>query len=392
MQCEFGRHAGMALEIHHFAPHVVVRDERAGGIGAQAYGNAIGKRLTRRGGDAFVDDAAVDFLHMGRVRFLGRKHREGECRRERAGERRGVAEPVFLEQLQKFVGKGRAMLDGVDACFQSDLDAFGAFNMGRGAKPEFMRLVAHRLRDIERHAQNARFAFDFGIENAARDEKLDLIGAIAEVLMNERAALFGGRCFFREQARMAFGNGDAAARCDKARTLEFARFDLVAHLDIGISGVADAAHGGYAACELVFQRRFQHVAQNRHADGIARDFLNRPFGVARTAGRAVANQVHVHIDEPGHEVLALQIDDLLAAAHFDFGGRADLDDFALVIDENRRVGRGLHFLRAVEHRGVDECVRHKLSSLNRVTWIVSPAAYCCSDELSFLPFRCPLPN
>ena len=252
MQREFGRHVGMALEIHHFAPHVVVRDERAGGIGAQAYGNAVGKRLARRGGDAFVDDAAVDFLHMGRVRFLGRKHREGECRRERAGKRRGVAEPVFLEQLQKFVGKGRAMLDGVDACFQSDLDAFGTFNVGRGAKPKLMRFVAHCLRDIERHAQDARLAFDFSIENAARDEKLDLIGAIAEVLMNERAALFGGRCFFREQARMAFGNGDAAARRDKARTLEFARFDLVAHLDIGIPRVADAAHGGYAACELVF--------------------------------------------------------------------------------------------------------------------------------------------
>ena len=191
---------------------------------------------------------------------------------------------------------------------------------------------------------------------------------------------------------MALWNGDAAARCDKARTLEFARFDLVAHLDIGIPGVADAAHGGYAACELVFQRSLQHVAQNRHANRVTRDFLNSPLGVARTAGRAVANQVHVHIDESRHEVLALQIDDLLAAAHFYFGGGADLDDFALVIDENRRVGRGLHFFCAVEHRGVDECVRHKLSSLNRVAWIVSSVAYCCGAELLFLTFRCTSPN
>ena len=41
------------------------------------------------------------------------------------------------------------MFDGIDACFQANLDAFGAFDMGRGAKPEFMSLVAHRLRDIE---------------------------------------------------------------------------------------------------------------------------------------------------------------------------------------------------------------------------------------------------
>ena len=172
------------------------------------------------------------------------------------------------------------MLDGIDACFQADLDAFGAFNMGRGAKPEFMSLVAHCLCDIEGHAQDARLAFDFSIENAARDEKLDLIGAIAEVLMNERAALFGSCRFLRKQARMALGNGDAAARCDKARPLEFARFNLVAHLDIGIPGVANAAHSGYAACELVFQRSFEHMTQNRHANGVARDLLNRSFGVA----------------------------------------------------------------------------------------------------------------
>ena len=109
-------------------------------------------------------------------------------------------------------------------------------------------------------------------------------------------------------------------------------------------------------------------------------------------GRAVANQMHVHVDESRHEVLALQVDDLFAAAHFYFCGGADFDDFSLVIDENCRVEHGLHFFRAVEHRGVDECVRHKLSSLNRVTRIVSPAAYCCSDELSFLPFRCTSPN
>lgn len=126
-----------------------MRDERAGGIGAQAYGNAIGKRLTRRGGDAFVDDAAVDFLHMGRVRFLGRKHREGECRRERAGKRRGVAEPIFLEQPQKLVGKRRAMFDGIDARFQADLDAFGAFGYGprceaRVYEPRRTLLVRYR--------------------------------------------------------------------------------------------------------------------------------------------------------------------------------------------------------------------------------------------------------
>ena len=172
------------------------------------------------------------------------------------------------------------MFDGIDARFQADLDAFGAFNMGRGAKPEFMRFVAHCLRDIEGHAQDSRLAFNLGIKNAACDEELDLIGSIAEVLMDERATLFGSCRLLRKQARMALGDGDAAARCDKARTLELARFNLIAHLDIGIPGVADAAHSGYAACKLVFQRGFQHVAQNRHANGVARNFLNRPFGVA----------------------------------------------------------------------------------------------------------------
>lgn len=85
------------------------------------------------------------------------------------------------------------------------------------------------------------------------------------------------------------------------------------------------------------------MAQNRHANGVARDLLNSPFGVTRTAGRAVANQMHVHVDESRHEVLALQVDDLFAAAHFYFGGGADLDDFALVIDENCRVEHGPHF-------------------------------------------------
>ena len=98
--------------------------------------------------------------------------------------------------------------------------------------------------------------------------------------MDERTTLFGSCRFLRKQARMPLGNSDAASRCDKAWTLELARFNLIAHLDIGIPGVADAAHGGYAACKLVFQRGFQHVTQNRHTNGVARDFLNRPFGVA----------------------------------------------------------------------------------------------------------------
>ena len=250
------------------------------------------------------------------------------------------------------------MLDGVNACLQADFDAFGAFDMGRGAKPELMRLVAHRLRDVEWHAQYARLSFDFGVEHAAGDEELDLVGTLAEVLMNKRAALFGSRCFLREQARMAFGNGDAATRSDQTRALEFACLDLIAHLDVRKARVADAAHRGNAACELVFQGSLQHVTQNRHADGVARDFLDSSFGVARASRGAVAAEMDVHVDEARHEVFALQIDDLFAAVHLHFGGGADFDDFALVIDEYRCVGCGLHFFCAIEQRGVDKCVRH----------------------------------
>lgn len=78
-----------------------------------------------------------------------------------------------------------------------------------------MRFVAHCLRDIEGHAQDSRLAFNLGIKNATRDEELDLIGSIAEVLMDERTTLFGSRRFLRKQARMPLGNSDAASRCDK---------------------------------------------------------------------------------------------------------------------------------------------------------------------------------
>ena len=108
--------------------------------------------------------------------------------------------PFFLNSFRRSSVRGRAMLDGVDACFQSDLDAFGTFNVGRGAKPKLMCFIAHRLRDIERHAQDSRLAFDFGIKNAARDEELDLIGSIAEVLMDESATLRGSLLFSRTSA------------------------------------------------------------------------------------------------------------------------------------------------------------------------------------------------
>ena len=65
MQRKLAASANDALEIHQFAPHVVLRDIRARGVRSQTNGNAGCQRLLRGIHDALVNDAPVRHLHVG---------------------------------------------------------------------------------------------------------------------------------------------------------------------------------------------------------------------------------------------------------------------------------------------------------------------------------------
>ena len=88
---------------------------------------------------------------------------------------------VELDDLRRH---GGAVLDGVDARFERDLNAFGAFDMGHDGQAEAMGGPACRRRDIRLHAQDAWFAGLDCVEHAAGDEELDDVGAARDEFLD----------------------------------------------------------------------------------------------------------------------------------------------------------------------------------------------------------------
>ena len=109
------------MEIEQLPPEIVLRDPWAADIVSEDDRNAVCQRRLRALDDAFKDDVAVVLLDLGGIGDAAVKQRVGKRGRERRAEKRTAA----FEQLDHFIIRLCAVLDGVDAVLQRNLHAFG---------------------------------------------------------------------------------------------------------------------------------------------------------------------------------------------------------------------------------------------------------------------------
>ena len=284
-----------------------------------------------------------------------------QYKRQRRADRAGNAGRTPLELRARgatvqFHDLGRqrsAVLDRIDAGLKRSLHAFGALDMGHNRQAHLVRHLARRRGNLDRHTQHTRLAHLGSVEHAARHEQLDDVGT-ARIQV---AHLFGrlGRAVghLGEQARtMAARHRYARSRRHQARTLILAGIDSIAHGQIGKQRVARAAHRGHAACQLLLGAALKNMAHNGAPHGIIELLHQR----ARIAGRdrlARAAQVHVHIDEPGHEIRTTQVDNLGTRGRLRHSTRPHpCDDTAL--NGHGHIGLRLHMLRTIQNGRIDK--------------------------------------
>ena len=133
--------AGIFVEIKQLAPEIILGDPRAADVVAEHDGNVVGKRGLRAVDDALKDDRAVVLLDLSRVGDGTVKQRVGQGRRDRRAEKRAG----IFEQAQDLRVRLCAVLDGVNAVFERDLDTLGALDMRGDRQAKAVRLVAGSL-------------------------------------------------------------------------------------------------------------------------------------------------------------------------------------------------------------------------------------------------------
>ena len=71
------------MKIDKLSPHIVVRDERAAGVGSETDGNTVCKALFGAVDYALKDHLAVELRKLGGVAYGAVKQRKGKRGRER---------------------------------------------------------------------------------------------------------------------------------------------------------------------------------------------------------------------------------------------------------------------------------------------------------------------
>ena len=225
--------------------------------------------------------------------------------------------------------------------------------MSHNRQAHLVRRLARRRGNIDRHAQHARLA-NFGrVEHATRHEQLDDVGTTSVQVAHLFGRLVGRIGDLREQPRaVATRHCNARSRRYQTQTLILAGIDSIAHGDVGKQRVTRTAHRSHAACQLLLGAAFEDVAN----DGAAHGIIELLHKCARIAGRdrlARAAQVHMHIDEAGHEVRAGQVDDLGTCRRLRHSTRSHpRDDTAL--NGHGHIGLRLHMLRAIQNGRIDK--------------------------------------
>ena len=263
------------------------------------------------------------------------------------------------------------MLDRVDAGSERHLHALGALDVRHHRHAQLVGNGAGCRGDLGGHAQHAGLPGLLGIKDAARHEQLDDVGAMGVDVAHHVGRLLGRlRHLGKEAGPVTARHGDARARGHDARTHALSRLDGVAHRDVAVERVARAANGGDAARKLVLGRATDDAMQDGAANGVV-ELLHERAGIARAHRLARAAEVHVHVDESGHEVGAAQVDGAPALRYLGDCGRLDAGDLA-VLDGHGHVALWLHVLGSIENRCVDEQRRTRISghggSLSLVVW------------------------
>ena len=216
-----------------------------------------------------------------------------------------------------------------------------------------MGSLARRRGNLDRHAQHARLAHLGRIEHAARYEQLNDVGTTRVQVTHLFGRLVGRIGDLREQpCAVATRHRNARSRRYQTRTLILAGVDGIAHGDIGKQRIARTTHRGHAACQLLLGTAFEDVANDGAAHRII-ELLHQCARIARRDWLARAAQMHVHIDEAGHEVRAGQVDDLGTCRSLGHGARSHpRDDTAL--NGHGHIGLRLHMFRTIQDSRIDK--------------------------------------
>ena len=284
-----------------------------------------------------------------------------QYKRQRRADRAGHARRTPLElrtrgtviQLQDLGGHRSAVLDCVDAGFKRGLHTFGTLDMGHHRKAHLVRRLARRCGNLHRHTQHARLAHLGRIEHTARYEQLNDVGTARVQVTHLLDCLDGAVCHLGKQPRaMAARHRDARSRRYQARTLMLAGVNSVAHGDIGKQRVTRTAHRGHATCQLLLGAAFEDVADDGAAHGIV-ELLHECARIARRDRFARTAQMHVHIDETGHEIRTAQVDNLGTRRRLRHSTRPHPGDDA-ALNSHGHIGLRLHMLRAIQNGRIDK--------------------------------------
>ena len=240
---------------------------------------------------------------------------------------------VLFGELDRGVAGEARVLDGVDSGEDRIVDPGVAVGMGGDLEPEHVRLVGDRLHLLE--AELLRADAVAHREHAAGRADLDHFGAVFVHPAHLLARIFGSAddrrrllVVIRRQSgvvAMSAGRSDGIGRRDDPWPGHQAGVDRLLQPDVVEVARSDVAHRGEAGVE-----RFPRIADAGRfpeAVGIFETLIAADFGHA--------GQVHVHIDEPGQQSLARQIDMLRARGHLQRTVGADLRDLAIITDQDR---------------------------------------------------------
>ena len=113
-----------------------------------------------------------------------------------------------------------------------------------------------------------------------------------------------------------------------------------------------AAHRGHAACQLLLGTALEDAADDGTAHGII-EFLHQRSRIAGRDRLARAAQVHVHIDETGHEIRTTQVDNLGTCRRLRHSTRPHPGDDA-ALNSHGHIGLRLHMLRTIQNGRIDK--------------------------------------
>ena len=284
-----------------------------------------------------------------------------QYKRQRRADRAGHARRASLElcargaaiQLQDLGRHRGTVLDRVDPGLKRGLHALGALDMSHNRKPNLVRRLARRRGDIDRHAQHARLAHLSRIEHAARYEQFNDIGTARIQVAHLFGRLGGTVSHLGEQAStMAPRHRNARSRRHQARTLILTGIDSIAHGEIGKQWVARATYRCHAACQLLLGAALKNMSHDGAPHGIIELFHQRAR-IARRNRLARAAQVHVHIDETGHEIRTTQVDNLGTCGRLRHSTRPHPGDDA-ALNSHGHIGLRLHMLRTIQNGRIDK--------------------------------------